>query len=209
MTKKKSTYKKTPKKDKLPTRRTPEVIQEHRDIIGQFYSNGFSGPLAVQEYRPHLSNSSSATVWNAIKNSPHNKAYIEEHQTRLSAMTDIKSEHIQRELIQWAFSDITRFIELTPQEIKELPAEIRRTIQSYEMTEHVDKHGNPAGTTIKVKLKPSMGAMQEVAKLRGMYSIDNDQKATKVNILNVLKNSSPDTLNTLLATIEQNSIENN
>lgn len=206
--KRKSTYVKVPKKDKLPTSRTPEVMEEHQCILMEYFTNGFNGGAAVIKYRPHLTNHTASVVFGAIKNSAHNKEYVEELQARLSSMVDVKAEHITKELIQWGYSDITQFIGLSETEIKELPPEIRRTIQSYEVINHVDKHGNDAGQTVKVKLINKLDSLKELAKHIGYYSIDNDQKANRVNILNILKDSSPDTLNALLKTIEANTIEN-
>lgn len=195
------------KKKKKPANRTPEVMEEHQYIISQYYSNGFNGIQAVLTSRPHITYNTAASVWDAIKNSPHNKAFMQEHKERLMAMVDIQPENITKELIQWSYADITQFAGLTVEELKELPPDLRRCIQSIDVTNHTDKHGNDIGQTVKLKLVPKLDSMKELAKHIGYYSVDNEQKSNKINILQVLKDSSPETLNTLLATIEQSGKE--
>src|SRR5690606_32106899 len=95
------------KKTRKLANRTPEVMEEHELIIQEYFSNGFNGQLAVNKYRPHLDGHIAANVWQGIKNSPHNKGFIEEYQSRLSALVDVRAEHITRELIGWSYSDIT------------------------------------------------------------------------------------------------------
>lgn len=207
MAKKKSTYIKIPKKDKLPNSRTPEVMEEHKGIILEYFTNGFNAVAAVQLFRPMLSNNIAGSTFQAIKNSKHNKEYIQELQARLESMTDVKAEHILKELIQWSYSDVSSFIGLSVEDIKALPPDVRRTIQSYEVTDHTDKYGNSTGQTVKLRLVNKLDSMKEISKMKGMYSIDNDQKATKIQTINFLKANDPETLNKLLATIEANTIE--
>src|SRR5690606_28308355 len=98
------------KKTRKLANRTPEVMEEHELIIAEYFAAGnFNGQQAVKKYRPHLSDIVAANVWQGIKNSPHNKAYIDEYQSRLSSMVDVKAEHITRELISFSYSDITNF----------------------------------------------------------------------------------------------------
>src|SRR5690606_28835272 len=194
--KQKSYYKPVAKKDKLPTSRTPEVMEEHQSIIMTYFTNGFNGQLAVKQFRPHLSDIVAANVWQGIKNNPNNKAYLEDCQARLSSQVDLKAEHITKELISYGYSDITNFAGLTVDELKELPPEQRRQIQAIDITDTYDKHGNYTGQTVKIKLVPKLDSLKELAKHIGYYSLDNDQKANKINILQVLKDSNPDTLNT-------------
>lgn len=196
--------KKKKRPNNLPTTRTPEVMEEHQSIITTYFSNGFNGTQAVLEHRPHLNYNTAGTVWDAIRKGKHNKSYMEEQQARLSSMVDLKAEHITKELISFSYSDITTFAGLTVEELKQLPPDQRRQIQAIDVSDSYDKHGNYTGQTVKIKLVPKLDSIKELAKHIGYYSVDNDQKANKINILQVLKDSNPDTLNTLLRTIEAN-----
>jgi hypothetical protein len=178
--------------------------------IDTYFSNGFNGTQAVKQHRPELNYMAAANVWQNILRSKNNKAYIEEKRNRLKASTDIQNENILRELINWAYVDATEFINLTAEEIKELPSDIKRCIQSFrhkKKTYHTKNDGEITEELIEVKLIDKHKAIESINKHLGFYAEDNQQKGNRINVLQVLQESNPDTLNTLLQAMENNDHE--
>ena len=103
-------------------------------------------------------------------------------------MTDIHNEHVLRELINWAYVDVTRFISLTPNEIKELPEDIKRCIQSFKHTKRSYETREGVGVTdevIEIKLIDKTKAIEMINKHIGFYAVDNKQKAQTINLTKI------------------------
>jgi len=186
-----------PQTNKLPSK--PGVISE-RDvlIIDTYYNNGYNKSKAVKEIIPSINHSSQAcNIFNALIKKKECIKYLDDKRIRLSAATDITNEQVLNELKQWAYSDATDFISLTENEIKELPPEVRRTIQSFKATERKekDRSGNEITTkAIEIKLINKADALKEISKHIGFYEIDHKQKQPLLN----LSNATPDELNIIL-----------
>src|SRR5699024_7328690 len=78
------------------------------------------------------------------------------------------------------------FITLKPEEIKELPADVRRCIQSFKHRKktYYDKSVGAQVTEeyIELRLVDKATAIKEINKHIGFYGADNKQKKTTVNI---------------------------
>ncbi len=90
------------------------------------------------------------------------------------------------ELENWAYSDITETLKLSPEEIKELSLEIRRLITKYKhISRHIkDKKGKVVETieTVELWFVSKEKAMEMIHKHVGFYEKDNKQK-TDLTIL--------------------------
>ena len=183
-------------------RKKKEETCTERDqlILDHYYANGFNGRQAVLEVVPGLTDNSASVVFNTIIKKKANRSYIDEKKARLRASTDIQHEQLTNELRQWAYADATTFIGLEPSQIKELPPDVRRCIQSYKTRTHYDKEGNYNGTTVELKLVDKQKALESLAKHIGYFELDNSQKATKLNLTKIEKG----TLNVLLQAMENN-----
>lgn len=175
-----------------------KVLPEHEQIIDQYFVNGFNGTLAVKQIRPELSDNVASATFSRLMNNPGAQEYLKEKQARLKALTEIRTEAILREIINFAYSDASTFIGLTPEEIKELPIEVRRCIASFKTKDHYDKHGSHIGTTTEVKLVDKLKAIEMINKHIGFYSEDNKQKQVKINLNKIDAN----TLNVFLQALE-------
>lgn len=81
----------------------------------------------------------------------------------------------------WAYSDITETIELSAQEIKELPIEVRRLITKYKKTtRNLGKDG--VEETIELHFVSKEKALEMIAKHIGFFEVDNAQRKTEVTI---------------------------
>ncbi len=181
-----------------------ELTQErHRAIIDEYYINGFKKSNAVLTILQNTNQSTAATMFDSIVKMPVNAEYMKIKSVRLSAMVDIRNEQILRELINWAYSDITVFMGCTEDEIKLLPPDVRRCIQSYKTTvkEFTDRDGAiTITTTTEIKMVSKTDAIKEAAKHIGFYAIDNKQKKTEYQ-LTQFNNS---TLNSIAQVLKAN-----
>lgn len=179
-----------------------KLIKQDELIIAEYFCNGYNGTAAVLSVYPEMNRNVAAVKWQHIKNNSNNQDIIGEHQARLKSQTEVGSEKILKELLNWLYVDATDFMELTPNEIKELPAEVRRCIQSYKSKEQYDKHGNHVATTVEVRLIDKTKAIEAINKHIGFYAQDNDQKANKIQMINVLKSMDGDTLDRFRIALE-------
>ena len=100
-------------------------------------------------------------------------------------------ESLLQELENWAYSDITETLQLTPEEVKELPIEIRRLITKYKNTSrHIrDNKGEIIETiqTIELSFVSKEKAMEMIHKHTGFYGTHNQQKQPMFNVYDARK----------------------
>lgn len=85
---------------------------------------------------------------------------------------DIKK--LFKKLISWLEADITQTINVSPEELKNLPKDIRQLIVNYKHTKL--KLDNGAKETIELKFVSKEKAAEMMAKHLGFYSANNSQK---------------------------------
>lgn len=187
---------------------TLEPLNIHEEIIDTYYVNGFNGTKAVLTLKPELTYFTAAALWQQIKNNKRNQSYIENKRARLKAQTDIANENILRELINWAYVDATDFINLSPEEIKDLPSDVKRCIQhiKHKKKSYYDPKIKEDVTEeyIEIKLIDKTKAVEMINKHIGFYSEDNRQKGSQVNIMQVLQDTNPEALNAIEMAMKSN-----
>lgn len=178
----------------------------HAAVIDEYFVNGFNATQAMLTVNPSLKNNTAAVMANEILTHNRNAMYLQEKRSALRASTDIRNENILRELINWAYCDASKFMTLTEAEIKDLPSDLTRCIQtfkSYEKTS-IDRSGTKHHTkTIEIKIVDKKSAMESIAKHIGFYLVDNEQKRTRINLNKV----DATILNGFLEAIEYQDIE--
>ena len=174
----------------------------YKSVIDQYYINGFNGVQAVRTVKGQGYNyNSAASLFNTIMKHEHTKEYIQSKRTELKRNTYIENENILRELLNFAFSDITDYVGLTREELKNLPQDIRRCIESivHKKKRYTNRLGEDVEEeTVTVKLIDKIKALEMINKHIGFYLEDNKQKPPLINI----KHLNIDTLNALLLVIE-------
>lgn len=176
-----------------------DISPKHMAIIDEYFNNGYNKSKAVMSVNKDMTRQSTAVhVFTAMSKKPEVKAYIEQKQVSLRAKTNLSQEQVSRELMNWAYSDATEFISLTEEEIKALPSDIRRCIQSFKTIERTEtnREGNPVTTKqIEVKLVNKADALKELSKHIGYYEMDNKQRQKVID----LSKATPEQLNVLLS----------
>ena len=96
---------------------------------------------------------------------------------------EVKQEEVLRELKNFAYSDITETMDLTFDQIKELPPELRRMIASFKKTETTfGENGEGHKVTYEIRFIDKMKAIEMINRHIGFYEVDNKQQATNIII---------------------------
>lgn len=165
-----------------------EPSDEHKTIIDLYHSNGYNMAKAVQEIKPELGYNVAKAIGNQIIKSDTNKAYIQDKRQEIRAAANIDAEQITSELINWIYSDATDYIGLNVKDLKGLPNELKRCIQSvkHRVKEYTDRSGTPVKEEVlEVRIIDKSKAVEILNKMLGNYSLDNSQKASTINIENL------------------------
>lgn len=160
----------------------------HAAVIDEYFINGFNATQAMLTINPRLNYNTAAVMANEILTNERNAKYLQEKRSSLRASTDIRNENLIRELMNWAFCDATKFMTLTEEEIRDLPADLKRCIQSFKSYEKtsIDRNGTKHYTkTLEIKIVDKKTAIEAIAKHIGFYLLDNEQKRTKINLQKV------------------------
>lgn len=198
------------------TKQTPKIIGDPVNVISssdikpglvidEYFNNGFNKSAAIQSVYPDYNHNTARYEASRLFKRPDIKQLIEYKRNTLKELSDIRQEQILRELIQFAYSDATLYIGLTVSEIKALPTDIRRCIQSVKVTnkKYKDRQGKEVeDQTIEIKLVSKIHSIEMINKHIGFYSEDNSQKQSNINILQVLEQSDPNALNSLLQAMQ-------
>lgn len=157
----------------------------HIAVIDEYFANGFNQVKAVLSANSGLAYGSAQALTSTILKADVNQAYIRSRQDELKASTNIQTNQVVRELISLSYSDITDYIDLTVKELKSLPPEVRRCINSYDIKtkKYKDRDGQMIeDVTVKIKLNDKLKSLDMLSKYIGLYDEDNKQKAPKLDI---------------------------
>jgi len=165
---------------------TPVDIQ--LGIADEYYRNGFVGYKSVLKYKPDLTPSAAATYFKMISHNPDIKEYMQEKVDVMRAEAQINAVQVLRELITFSFSDITDYMGLTEDELRQLPADLRRCISSFKSktSRYLPRGAKPGEevqeTIVEIKLIDKVKALEMINKHIGFYSEDNKQKGVKIDL---------------------------
>lgn len=163
---------------------TEDTLDKYKLVIDEWFVNGFNGVKAYQKFYPNASYNTSDKGFRDIHENPRIAIYIDEKKKQAQIILQTSHERLLEELRNWAYSDITETLMLEPEQVKELPEEIRRLITKYKHTKrHVrDSKGKIIETidTIELHFVSKEKAMEMIHKHTGFYEKDNNQKAAPV-----------------------------
>ena len=155
-------------------------------VIDEWFVNGFNGTKAYQTIYTNSDYNTADKGFREIHEIPRIKEYIKEKEITSKNILKTSHERVLQELRNWAYSDITETISLTPEEVKELPIEIRRLITRFKETKRnlTDKDGNIYETihVIELWFVDKTKALDMINKHVGFYGEHNAQKQPQSNI---------------------------
>lgn len=166
-----------------------EVVDEkHLHVVDEYFNNGFNGRDAMAKFYPNMSDMTMNVKFRAIMKKQSIQDYIIEKRKRLRARANLEPEQVINELLNWAYADPTKFMALSPDEVKALPPEVKRCIQTvnYRKTESFDKSGNKTTREVMdLKFVDKTKAIDMLNKILGNYALDNKQKGSNIKVENL------------------------
>ena len=160
---------------------TDKTFQRYCLVIDEYFVNGFNGTEAYMKFYPKSKYAAADKNFRVIKEKPRVKEYIEAKQKDAQQILRTSHEALLQELENWAYSDITQTLMLTPEQLKELPPDVRRLITRYK---HIKRNvRNSKGEivetidTVEVWFVDKTKAIDMIHKHTGFYEKDNSQKA--------------------------------
>lgn len=177
-----------------------------KSFVDQLFLNGFNRIKASMKVNPGTSYN-SANVWAArAMAKPQVKQYYNSKVSALRAELHIDHVIVLKELLSFAYSDVTTYIGLTPEELKALPPEIRRCIDSIDTT---TKSWLDAKTkqvikevTVKIKLVNKLKAIGMISRHIDFFNADNKSKGGTID----LTKASNEQLNAVLQLIQDQKV---
>lgn len=184
------------------------IVVRDRAIMDEYYRNGQIGYKAVMAVDPSVTNMNTASAYfYAMMKKPENREYANRQVEVLRSEAQIDTVQVLRELIQFAHSDITEYLDLTVEELKALPPSIRRCIASFKRkkTTYLPRGAKPGeevtDEVVEIKLIDKLKTIEMINKHIGFYGEDNRQKSFKIDLskannvqLNMLLSLAEDTL---------------
>tara|TARA_R110002051_G_scaffold2722_1_gene14529 strand:+ start:182 stop:781 length:600 start_codon:yes stop_codon:yes gene_type:complete len=164
------------------------VMEKQLQLVDEYFSNGYNGRAAYMSIYPNCSSNRASSSFSAIMRKPDIKEYVIEKRRQLRSRVNIEPEQIIEELINWVYSDPTEFMALTPDDVKALPKEVKRCIQSvnYKKNTTYDSKGNKRENEVMdLKFVDKTKAVEMLNKMLGFYAIDNKQKSNNINVENL------------------------
>jgi hypothetical protein len=178
-----------------------DISPQDKELIDLYFSNGYNITQAGSSIKPHLVGHSAYAWARSILNKDQCKQYLKQRQAELIRDTGVQASQVLRELLNFAYSDITTYTGLTNEELKQLPPEIRRCIASIETTTKtwLENKALIKETTTKVKLIDKMKAIDMISKHIDFFNADNKSKSGTID----LSSASNEELNTVLTLISR------
>lgn len=165
---------------------TKNTLTKYKLVIDEWFNNDFNGKRAYLKFYRRVKENTATTNFSKIQQLPEIKTYMAEKYEEAAAIVETTHKGILKELINWVSSDITQTMELTPEEVKGLPIEVRRLITKYKTTERniYCSKGNVVETikTVELHFVSKERAIEMINKHVGFYEIDNRQRTTAINI---------------------------
>lgn len=180
-----------------------EATDLEKAFVDEYFNNGFVKIKAACTVRPDKSRETNERWATEVMQRNRVQAYKKKKHLVLMEETNITTVAILNELLAFAYSDITDYIGLSVTEIKELPPQIRRCIESIDVT--TKSYRNPVTKqiereeTTKIKLVSKRDAINMISKHIDFFNADNRSKGNTID----LSKASNDQLNAVLSLINE------
>ena len=165
---------------------TKNALKKYKMIIDEWFNNDFNGKQAYLKFYKNVKDDTASTNFSKISQYSEVKEYINIKYEEASKVVKTTHEGILQELVNWVSSDITETLCLTPQEVKELPVQIRRLITKFKTTSRTiyNSKGDKIEDieTVELHFVSKERAIEMINKHVGFYEVDNQQKAAVINI---------------------------
>ena len=156
---------------------TKATIKKYKMVVDEWFINDFNGTQAYKKYYPRVKDETATVNFSKLKEQPEIKAYIKDRRNQINEDSEMTQRDIVKNLEAFANMDVTEVCKinngrLVIRNFDELTPEQRRAITGIKET----KYG------IEVEFFKKETAYNMLSKHKGVYEVDNMQKAATVNI---------------------------
>lgn len=152
-----------------------ETLERHKLVIDEWFVNGFNGTQAYKKLYPECTDDSARSNFIRMLANDSVQAYKEECMERAASVSKLSHLEVLEYLKTWMFADITETINLTPQQVKELPIQIRRLITQFKHTKRSFAEGTMIEDVVELKFVSKEKALDLITKHIGFFEEDNKQ----------------------------------
>lgn len=164
-----------------------KISKRHKAVIDEYFLNGFNGTKAyLSQY--NVKKSSAATKFGQMVKRVDVMQYKALKEKENEKEVSIDNKRLIEILVSWIESDITQLMDLSMEEIKKLPQDVRRLITEFNRTTRYKGTGKDAEKIERFNLKfvSKAKAAEMLARHVGLFEKDNKQKGPVIeNTINL------------------------
>lgn len=151
------------------------TFEKYKLVIDEYLCNGMNGTRAYQKFYKGASDEVAVAQFSRIITIHKVSEYLKERQADSRKILEITHQDVLERLKKWIDSDITETMDLSIQEIKKLPKDIRSLITDFKHTK--TEIEGVKSEVIQLKFVSKERAIDMVNKHIGFYGEHNFQKA--------------------------------
>jgi len=166
----------------MPKKTTDKPLTDKQEEFCQQYLIDLNATQAA--IRAGYSEKTAQQIGTENLSKPVIQARIGELKAYRAEIVSVSQQEVLRELKNFFYSDITDTINLSPQEVKELPEDIRRMISSYKHTKRKvgDSEEGVIEESVELKFYDKLKVAEMINRHIGFYEEDNSQRVTELVI---------------------------
>lgn len=153
------------------------TFEKYKLVIDEYLVNGMNGTKAYQKFYTDSSEENAAVRFHDLVRNSKIQSYLKERQQDAQETLKITHQDVLKELYNWAYSDITETMLLSPEEVKELPENIRRLITKFKHTKKTigSDDGAIYENVVELWFVSKEKAIDMINRHLGFYEKDNEQ----------------------------------
>ena len=158
----------------------PETFEKYKLVVDEWLVNGWNGTQAYLKYYSGATDETAATEFRRILRIPEISDYASKRREETKKKLDTTHKGLLEELKNWAYADVSNFIDLPLEDVKSLPEDLRRLITGFERKTRTLVDGTEI-TTVKLTFVSKEKAIEMIEKHTGFFAEHNFQKNVELS----------------------------
>lgn len=163
----------------------PKLKNDKHEAFCHEFIKDLAKAKSYMRVYPDSSYEAAAVSANELLKNPKIAARIDELKAERAKTLKLDAESVLYDLKTYLEADITDFMELTPDQVKALPLEVRRMVtgfKTHEKTTTLQDGGSVTEKRFELTFFDKKAAYEMVNKHIGFYEKDNSQKSVTVTV---------------------------
>lgn len=159
------------------------LTEQKKRFVDRYFETLKGGQSAI--YARYSEKTADQIAYNLLQE-PEVQEYIQQLREEYAAKNGINKESVLNEYRKIAFSDVRKILTVDGglKSIDEIDDETAGAISGIESFDEFEKEtGEKLGTNRKIKLHDKLRALEALSKHLGLFSADNSQKQTNINLM--------------------------